>query len=273
MCITQSDDTDAQEDLMRLRTAVVTGASRGIGRQIALDLARHDIAVVAVARSRRGNRHGGSAHDTAREIVERGGRAVAVVADVSDPDDADRIIGTGYGEFGSIDILVNNAADTSGGTPGLVDLEMSDWLRQFETNLHAPFRLMQSVVPDMIAAGGGLILNMTSGAGDLERVAEEAVLGGPRLAYSASKAALNRLSAAVAVELRPAGIAVISVDPGFTRTELVDRMAVKGIVDASSAVPMSVPADVVTYLATSGRAMEYSGEIVRAGDFLTLRSS
>lgn len=257
---------------MNLRTAVVTGASRGIGRRIALDLARHGIAVVVVARARGRRGYGQSAQEAVADIVAQGGRAVAVEADVRDPDDVDRIIGTGYGEFGSIDILVNNAADTSGGTPGIVDMEMSDWLQQFETNLHGPFRLMQCVVPDMIAGGGGLILNMTSGTADLERVAQGEVLGGPRLAYSASKAALNRLSSAAADELRAAGIAVVSVDPGFTRTELVERMESKGIVDASSAVPMSVPADVVTYLATSGRAMEHSGEILRAADFVATLS-
>jgi len=257
---------------MKLRTAVVTGASRGIGRCVAFELARQDIAVVVVARSRDGRGHGQSAHDVAQEIVAGGGRAVGVEGDVGDSDDIDRIIGTGYGEFGSIDILVNNAADTSGGTPGLVDLEMDDWLHQFETNLHGPFLLMQGVVPDMVAGGGGLIVNMTSGAADLERAAEQDVLGGARLAYSSSKAALNRLSAAVAVELRPAGVAVVSIDPGFTRTELVERMASKGIVDASSALPMSVTADVVSYLATSGRAMEQSGQIIRAADFMSLRS-
>jgi NAD(P)-dependent dehydrogenase (short-subunit alcohol dehydrogenase family) len=130
---------------------------------------------------------------------------------------------------------------------------------------------MQAVVPELRKRGGGTIINMTSGAGDLVEAGaggELDVLGGERLAYAASKAALNRLGNALSAELAADGIALVSVDPGFTRTELVDLMGDKGIVDADRAIPMSTPMRAVVELITTDEGMRLRGQIVRASEYV-----
>ena len=187
-------------------------------------------------------------------------------------------------------MLVNNAADTSGGTPSIVDLDRDDWLRQFDANLHGPFSLIQAVVPSMRERGAGVIVNMTSGAGDLVEVpitagpdpgsasgpgsesasvASSSVGIGERVAYAASKAALNRLGNVIAPEFRDLGIAVVMVDPGFTRTELVELMGERGVVDPRAAVPMEVPMKTVIHVITCDNPMQYTGRILRAAAFVT----
>ena len=88
------------------------------------------------------------------------------------------------------------------------------------------------------------------------------------MAYAASKAALNRLGNVIAPELRDLGIAVVMVDPGFTRTELVDLMGERGVVDATAAVPMEVPVKTVIHVITSNDPLQYTGEILRAAAFV-----
>jgi NAD(P)-dependent dehydrogenase (short-subunit alcohol dehydrogenase family) len=262
---------------MTPRTAIVTGASRGIGKQIAIELGRLGWNVVVAARTVEPHRRlAGSVGETVAAVEAAGGAALAVRTDMTVFEDIDNLVRVAVDTFGGIDALVNNAAQTAGGAPGLVDLEMSDWWQQFDTNLHGPLQLMQAVVPVMEKAGGGIIVNMTSGAGDLVPVSDAAgamagtaVRIGERIAYSATKAALNRLANVVAPELRDAGIAVVNVDPGFTRTELVDLMGEKGVVDVDAAVPMEVPMrTVVDLLTTDGAAMSRTGQIVRAAAYV-----
>jgi NAD(P)-dependent dehydrogenase (short-subunit alcohol dehydrogenase family) len=256
---------------MTTRTAIVTGASRGIGRQIAIALGGAGFNVVVAARSVTPHgRLAGSIGETVRAVEAAGGRAIAVATDIRAAASIEALVAAAIEAFGGIDVLVNNAADTSGGTPKLTDMEVPDWLGQFDTNLHGPLRLMQAVVPHLRQRGGGVIVNMTSGAADLvDGISGEAsVLGGERLAYAASKAALNRLANALAPELAADNIVVVNVDPGFTRTELVDLMAAKGVVDASAAVPMSTPTAAVLHLATSADAARYAGSIIRADEFV-----
>jgi NAD(P)-dependent dehydrogenase (short-subunit alcohol dehydrogenase family) len=263
---------------MDARTAIVTGASRGIGKQIAIELGRLGWNVVVAARTVEPHRRlTGSVGETVAAVQEAGGQALAVRTDMTVAEDIENLVRTTVDTYGGVDALVNNAAQTSGGAPGLVDLDVADWRQQFETNLHGPLQLMQAVVPVMQKAGGGIVVNMTSGAGDLVPVsaaagamAGDAVRIGERIAYSATKAALNRLANVVAPELRQAGIAVVNVDPGFTRTELVDLMGEKGVVDIEAAVPMEVPMrTVVDLLTTDGAAMSRTGEIVRADEYVS----
>ncbi|MGX7680191.1 SDR family NAD(P)-dependent oxidoreductase [Jatrophihabitans sp. DSM 45814] len=261
---------------MSSKTAIVTGASRGIGKQIAIELGRLGFNVVVAARTVTPHaKLSGSVAETVAAVEAAGGKALAVQMDVRVPEDIEKLVSATVAEFGGLDVLINNAADTSGGVPTLGELDVDEWRRQFETNLHGPLQLMKAALPvlqktALESDGGGLIINMTSGAGDLVPLAEVSgeggVLGGERLAYAASKAALNRLSNALAPELRAQHIAIVNVDPGFTRTELVDRMAARGVVDPSTAVPMSVPVNTVLYLVKSGDAMSHSGQILRAQD-------
>ena len=190
------------------KTAIVTGASRGIGKQIAIELGRQGANVVVAARSVEAHRRlSGTIGETVEAVEAAGGHALAVQTDMRDPGSIRAVVDTTVERFGSLDVLVNNAADTSGGTPSIQDLDRDDWLKQFDTNLHGPFSLMQAAIPFITAAGGGVIVNMTSGAGDLSALGSRAsgdgaIRIGERLAYGASKAALNRLGNMVAPELR-----------------------------------------------------------------------
>jgi 3-oxoacyl-[acyl-carrier protein] reductase len=261
---------------MTPRTAVVTGASRGIGKQIAIELGRLGWNVVVAARTVEPHRRlAGTMADTVAAVEEAGGRALAVRTDMTVPEDIRHLVETTVDTFGAIDALINNAAQTAGGSPPLVELAVEDWRQQFETNVHGPLQLMQAVVPTMQRAGGGVIVNMTSGAGDLSSqsvsssIVGDAVRIGERIAYAASKAALNRLANVVAPELAASGIAIVNVDPGFTRTELVDLMDERGVVDAEAAVPMEVPMRaVVDLVTTEGAAMRHTGDIVRAAAYV-----
>jgi NAD(P)-dependent dehydrogenase (short-subunit alcohol dehydrogenase family) len=255
-------------------TAIVTGASRGIGKQVAIELGRRGANVVVAARTVEPHRRlPGSIGETVEAVEAAGGRSLAVRTDLGSLDDIEALVAATTEAYGGVDVLVNNAADTSGGTPSIGDLDRADWLRQIDTNLHAPFSLIQAAVPLMEARGGGVIVNMTSGAGDLRPVAAAPVAAGPvrigeRVAYAVSKAALNRLANAIAPELRERGIAIVNVDPGFTRTELVDLMGERGFLDPDAAVPMDVPVKTVLYLVTSDAAMTYTGAILRADEFV-----
>jgi NAD(P)-dependent dehydrogenase (short-subunit alcohol dehydrogenase family) len=206
-------------------------------------------------------------------VQEAGGQSLAVRTDLADTGDIAALVRTATERFGGVDVLINNAADTSGGTPSILDLDREDWLRQFDTNLHGPFSLIQAVLPSMRERGGGVIVNMTSGAGDLMPVPSAPAGDGPirigeRVAYAASKAALNRLGNVIAAELRDIGIAVVSVDPGFTRTELVELMGERGLVDPDAAVPMDVPMKTILHVVTSDDPMAYTGTILRAAEFV-----
>ena len=259
---------------LRNTCVLVTGASRGIGKQLAIELGRLGANVVVAARTVEPHRRlSGSIGETVDAVEAAGGTAMAVRTDLTDVGDIEHLVQATVERFGGIDVLVNNAADTSGGSPSLADLTREEWLRQFDANLHGPFSLMKAVLPAMIGRGGGIIVNMTSGAGDL--VPGGATLGqsgsvriAERIAYAASKAALNRLANAVAPELRDQGIAVVNIDPGFTRTELVDLMGERGVVDPDAAVPMEVPVKTVLHVLTSDDPLRYSGSILRAEAFV-----
>jgi NAD(P)-dependent dehydrogenase (short-subunit alcohol dehydrogenase family) len=256
------------------KTVIITGASRGIGKQMAVELGRRGAKVVVAARTVEAHRRlAGSIGETVAAVEAAGGEALAVRTDLRDLSDITALVERTVDRFGGVDVLINNAADTSGGTPSILDLDREEWLRQFDANLHGPFSLMQAALPVLRDGGGGVIVNMTSGAGDLSPVGPPSPATGPirigeRVAYGASKAALNRLGNMIAPELRDLGIAVVMVDPGFTRTELVDLMGERGVVDPDAAVPMEVPVKTVVHVITSDDPMRYTGQILRAAAFV-----
>jgi NAD(P)-dependent dehydrogenase (short-subunit alcohol dehydrogenase family) len=234
-------------DRLAGRVAIVTGASRGIGKAIAVAFAREGASVAVTARTEAvwDERLPGTVHETVDEIERDGGRAVAIAADLARPDDVARVVEEAHAAFGPIDILVNNAAVTVPGrprTPGasegepkrgttstrtgsFLEFPLKGFRLHFEVGVFASYRLMQLALPDMIAKGRGAIVNISSwaayvpGEGPYERTGHP----GP-LAYGGNKAALHHLTQAVAVEVQAHGVAVnvlIPSEPVITPGNLI----------------------------------------------------
>ena len=193
------------------KVALVTGASRGIGRSIALALAAAGYAVVVNFASRRGD-----ADATTAAITAGGGTAVALQADVSDAAAVARMFAAVDERFGRLDALVNNAG-IGRRVDRLTDIDDETWRRTLAVNLDGAFFCMRAAIPRLQAAGGGRIVNISSGA---------ARTGGAIGAhYAASKAGMLALTAKAARELAREGIAVNAVLPSVIETEMLDAVA------------------------------------------------
>jgi 2-hydroxycyclohexanecarboxyl-CoA dehydrogenase len=186
------------------RTAVVTGAGSGIGRACALQLAR-DGAKVAVW-----DLNGETATETVRLIEAEGGRASAYVGDASDPAVIAEILGQVRAELGPVLILVNNAGVTNF-TPFL-ETTPEQLERVYRINLMGPFFLSQAAIPDMLAAGWGRIVNISSSS------AQTGSKG--MAAYSSSKGGVVVLTKTLALEFADRGITVNNIPPGFIDTPM-----------------------------------------------------
>ena len=191
------------------RAAIITGASRGIGRCVALTLAEEGAHVLLVARG------SDALNQTVDEVRRAGGNAVAMAADVTDPSTAALLVERCVSEFGRLDILVNNAG--GGGAKPMAELTNDDWHREFELNFFAAARLSAACAEIMCSAGWGRLIHISSTSGR-----RPDVLFAP---YSAAKAALANLSVALSVELAPAGVLSNCVIVGVTETELVHDIA------------------------------------------------
>jgi NAD(P)-dependent dehydrogenase (short-subunit alcohol dehydrogenase family) len=258
---------------LKEKVAIVTGASRGIGRQVAFELARRGAKVVAAARTVEPKRRlPGTIGETLRIIEKSGGTAIAVQVDVTQVEDLNRLVAETIRTFGRLDVLVNNAADTQGATTPIDEYPFEGWRHEFDANVHAPFVLMGLAIPHMRAQGGGVIVNVTSGAGDMHPITypaparndEGPIHAGTALGYASTKAALNRLTNALAPDLVTANIAVACVNPGFTRTELVDLMGEGGYVDAERAAPMAVSVQVIMDVITAEDPLLFTGRVIHA---------
>jgi NAD(P)-dependent dehydrogenase (short-subunit alcohol dehydrogenase family) len=269
---TQSNDLDG-------KVAIVTGASRGIGRQLAVELARRGANVVVAARTVEAHRRlPGTIGETLQQIADAGGTAIAVQADVTNVGDLERLMAATIDAYGRLDILVNNAADTQGSSAPVDEYPRDSWLHQFDANVHGPFTLMGLAVPHLRAQGGGVIVNVTSGAGDMVPFAgpsrgptgDDPIRLGTLLGYATTKAALNRLTNALAPDLAAENIAVACVDPGFTRTELVDLLGERGFVDPETAAPMATPVQTIMGIITAPDPFAFAGQVVRAQPYPAL---
>jgi NAD(P)-dependent dehydrogenase (short-subunit alcohol dehydrogenase family) len=254
------------------KVVIITGASRGIGKEAALAFARRGANLVLAARTsfRPDSKLPGTLNETLAQIEDMGASAIAVQTDLASETDLKNLAAAAVERFGGVDVLVNNAAATTGGywSNGFLDLPREDWLYQFDVNVHAPFTLMQLVVPLMERRGGGRILNVTTGCGEVFRLTEEPPkldkIGDFSLAvpgYYASKRALDRLGNVIAPELARKGIAVIGLMPGLVATESVAIRVEEEGLDDSVAVPMGVPARMLTYFASCTDPMEYTGRL------------
>ncbi len=196
---------------MHTRVALVTGASRGIGRAIAMELARSGFGVGVNYHSRQDQAEG-----TVAAITAGGGEAVALQADVADPQAVDRMFAALDRHFGRLDALVNNAGIGSR-IESLTAIDDATWRRTLAVNLDGAFYCLRAAVPRLRAAGGGRIVNISSGA---------AKTGGQIGAhYAASKAGLLALTAKAARELARDGISVNAVLPSVIETEMLGALA------------------------------------------------
>jgi gluconate 5-dehydrogenase len=194
------------------KTAIVTGASRGIGKAIALALAREGAFVVCAARTLTGPAERGSITQTVAEIEAAGGRALAIACDVARPDQVESLVRRTENEVGVIDLLINDAGVYTRGA--IASLAPETWDACLATNLTGPFLLCRFALPGMIARRRGNILNITSGSGQhYDR---------RHIAYSVAKAGLDRFTINLAEEVREQGIIVNALDPGLVKTEMND---------------------------------------------------
>ncbi len=196
------------------RRAIVTGASRGIGAAVAYRLAAEGASVAIVARTR--ERHptlGGSLLETAERLGEFGHGVAGITADLADAEDRSRIVPESVEALGgSIDILVNNAAAAI--YQPLSDYPLKRRQLTFEVNTHAPMDLAQAALPAMVARAEGWIVNLSSAtAGLWEPPFSLGRLGSTTGVYGASKAALNRMTNALAAELAHSGVRVNTIQP------------------------------------------------------------
>jgi len=215
------------------KSAIITGASRGIGQEISELFAAEGAKVVCAARTVTEGDHPleGSLARTIKNITDNGGEAIAVAANISVEEECLSLVEQARSAYGPVDILVNNAA-LNYYIP-TVDYPTNRWVRSFAINVHAPFILSKTVLTDMVSGRGGAIVNISSGAaigpgrGPYE---DQHARGG--VMYGATKAALERMTQGLAQELSQHGnISVTAVSPsrvvptpGTVFHKLVDGM-------------------------------------------------
>ena len=191
--------------------ALVTGASRGIGRTIATALAQEGSVVVCTARTLDGD-PGRDLQSTVADIRSQGGHALAIACDITQAESVESLVTETTDQFGRVDLLVNNAGYYPRSTITTMDPEI--WQAAMGINLTGPFLLCRYVLPGMMERRSGSILNITSRAAN--HYTRE------RIAYSASKAGLDRFTVNLAEEVREYGIAVNALGPGLVATEMND---------------------------------------------------
>jgi NAD(P)-dependent dehydrogenase (short-subunit alcohol dehydrogenase family) len=236
--------------------AIVTGASRGIGRAVAVLLAEEGADIVCTARSTDAvpTRLPGTIEETARQVQALGRRALAVACDVSDEAQVALLAERTLRELGRIDLLVNNAAVNS--RAPFIETAPKLWDLVLKVNLRGTFLCTKAVLPQMLKQGSGRIINVSSGAATDPEAA--AVLG--VIPYAVSKAAVEKLTEALALELRPHHIAV-----NCLRIETAVATEGARLVSADAELPSgwlepAVAAEALRWLAT--RDLSYTGRII-----------
>jgi NAD(P)-dependent dehydrogenase (short-subunit alcohol dehydrogenase family) len=234
------------------KAAVITGASRGIGKAAAEELARQSVAVTLAARSL------GEVQTIAAEIEKAGGKAEAVACDVADYDQVTAALSRCRERFGSLDILINNAGliEPIG---RLADTDPADWRKAAEVNYLGVYHGLRAAIPVMIEQGGGVIVNVSSGA------ATSAMEGWSH--YCSSKAAALSLTQCADLEYRDQGIRVLGLSPGTVATHMQVAIKASGInpvskLNLSDHIPPEWAGRALAWLCTEDAA-EFAGTDVR----------
>jgi 3-oxoacyl-[acyl-carrier protein] reductase len=194
---------------MRLagETALVTGSTSGLGKEIARLFAAQGAQVAVTGRD------AGRGEAVAHAISAAGGKAAFFAADLADLAQCGELVRRVVAQFGGLTVLINNAIDAAGDGP-VTEVGLEDWERKLRVNLTAPAWLCRAAIPEMIRAGHGSIVNVSS------RVAER---GSPRLsAYTASKGGLNALTRSIAIDYARQGVRCNSITPGYILHEQRD---------------------------------------------------
>ena len=243
------------------RVAVVTGASRGIGRAIALELARRGAAVAINY-----NRSAAAADEVVAAIEAAGGRALAFQADVSDAAQAQALIKAAIAQLGGLDILVNNAGITRDTL--IMTMKEADWDAVISTNLDSTFYCAKAAVRHMMRKRYGRIINITSVAGQM---------GNPgQTNYSASKAGQIGFTLALAREIASRNITVNAVAPGFVETDIIAHMTPEAMAAIDQMTPLGrkgQPEEIayaVAFLA-SDQAAYITGQVLGVDGGLAMR--
>src|SRR5881392_1525719 len=188
------------------RVVIITGATSGIGRAVALRFAKASARVVAIGRNR------SALEEVASEIKSAGGECLTLAADLTNESDGRLVIDAAVNEFGQLDVLVNAAGHISTGS--IEDTTLSAWDAMMNINLRAVFHLMQTATPHLIKTKGNVVnISSVTGLRSFPGV----------LAYCVSKAAVDQLTRCAALELAPKGVRVNAVNPGVTITNLHRR--------------------------------------------------
>jgi NAD(P)-dependent dehydrogenase (short-subunit alcohol dehydrogenase family) len=254
--------------------ALVTGASRGIGRATASALADAGFDVAFTARTA----HEGEGRDesdsgdnqpiegsldtTAGEVEQCGARALPLIADLTDFDSLEAAVAAVVEQWKRLDVLVLNAVHTGAGSMlRILDTPTDVLATKLTANALAQVVLVKAALPAMLDRGGGRVLCVTSYSATHSPPAPVGE-GGWGYAYAASKAAFHRLAGHLAVELGDRGIVAINVDPGHVITERMRANAQRLGLDSYHGAPPSAPAAAIAWLATSPEAVDLNGQTV-----------
>ena len=242
------------EKMLAEKVAIVTGASRGIGRAVAEELAAHGASVVVNYRSNEA-----AATEVVQSIEEAGGAALALQADVSDFKAAQGLINSAIKSYGQIDVLVNNAGATRDNL--IMRMKEADWDTVLDTNLKSMFNCCKAALRPMLRRRkGGRIINMSSVVGLAGQ--------GGQTNYAASKAGIIGFTKALAKEVAPRQITVNAIAPGYFPTDLTAGLSedlVEKILEYIPLGRMGELADVayMTSFLASDRAGYITGEVIR----------
>lgn len=221
--------------------ALITGANKGIGFEVATQLAQRGVFVLVGARD---ETRGREAVDT---LLAQGLHAALVVIDVTDDDSIARAAGEIDGRYGQLDILVNNAGISGGAGRSPSEITRARMRQVYETNVFGVVAVTNALLPLLRRSAAGRIVNLSSGLGSLTLSSDPASEFGryTYLAYQSSKAAVNAITVAYAKELRANGIKINAADPGFTATDFNNHRGYRTVEQAAVVVVRlaTLPAD------------------------------